>query len=188
MLLQWNQDHPAWKLLFDEIVKGNIPLDEAEMGPAEVYCNYNRTFEFELRGMEWGNTFVHRLKSLREIIARDRDRASDDLEALKISIRLHPVPLLNRKGKLQWNGSIAQRLLKQDIEAGLNKSLTPSEMYETRCGIFKQYLDLKDFCDKIHQVVRTKKYLHMLEHRAQQKLKAYVKVKPSLDEQVTTNE
>ena len=123
-------------------------MREAAISP---YCKYYQTFEFQQRGMDWGDTFVRRLRDLKKIITADRDRASDDLEALKISIRLHPVPLLNHKGKLQWNGSTAQSMLNQDIEAGVNKVLTPSQMYETQDGLYKQYLDLKGFCDKIHQ-------------------------------------
>ena len=50
--LLWNEDHPARKLLSDEIAAGSIPLEEEAMGAADVYYMYYNTFEFQMRGME----------------------------------------------------------------------------------------------------------------------------------------
>lgn len=171
---RWDQEHPARNLLFDEIKKGNIPLDENDMGPAEVFCHYHETFEFRLRGMEFGDTFVRRLRALREQIKGDRDRAEEDLSFLKTSMHNHPVPLLTHKGKFQWNRSIAHCLLKHDMEQGLHKRMTPAALWETRNGLYKLFLDLKDFRDKIYTITRMKKYLYTLEHNAEQKLRKHL--------------
>jgi len=56
--LKWNADHPARALLHKEIEAGNIPLDANQMGPAEVHFTCSHTIEFQMKGMEYGDTFT----------------------------------------------------------------------------------------------------------------------------------
>jgi len=171
----WNDDHPARKLLYDEIANGSIPLSADEMGPAEVYCNYCDTIEFQMPGMEYGETFTRRLRGLREMIAGDFDRSSRDKNALQIAMKVHPPPRLNHKGKPQWNGSLAQALLKYDISQGRHETMTVMELYnkENR-ELYRKTLSAEDFRWKIQQEVRTKKYLYTLKYRSELKLKSNI--------------
>lgn len=172
-VLKWNQEHPARRLLYDEIKAGRIPLEEKEMSAAEVYYNYYQTLEFQMRGMEYDDTFARRLKDLRTQMSRDKTRASEDEEAFKVAIKNNPVPQLNHKGKPQWNGSLAQKKLEKDMKAGKHTTMAPQELWAS-CRLYKEALDKDDFRWKIRQMTRTKKYLHTLEHDAETKLKAHL--------------
>jgi hypothetical protein len=129
---EWNRLHPAKKLLYDELATGNIPLTSKEMGPKEVYEKYSDTAAFQLKGMEYGSSFTRRLRSLRNQIKRDKNRAAEDKAALQIALKNYPVPLVNQKGEPQWNGSDAQKLLEQDMLAELHLKMMPVELHSTR--------------------------------------------------------
>lgn len=172
--LEWNQDHPARHLLYTELVEGRIPLDAEEMGPAEVYYLYSGTLEFQIKGMEYDNTFTRRLGDLRKQVKRDTGRAQDDKNALQKAINKHPVACLNHHGKPQWNGSVAQALLEYDMLHGKHTRMTPAELREERKE-YKRALSVNDFRWKIRQNVRTEKYLYTLKYDADQKLRANLK-------------
>lgn len=172
-LLKWNQDHPARKLLYDEIEAGRIPLDEEAMSAAEVYYNYYSTFEFRMRGMEYGDTFERRLGDLRQQVSRDKDRATEDEMAFKVAVANHPVPRLNHKGRPQWNGSLAQKQLEKDMADGIHKNMQPAALWASN-RLYQQALSKDDFRWKIRQMTRTEKYLYTLKHDAEAKLKAHL--------------
>lgn len=69
---KWNQTHPARALIYNELKKGNIPLDIKDMGPAEVFYNYMDTLEFRMEGMEMCDTFTRRLHELRKIVSKEQ--------------------------------------------------------------------------------------------------------------------
>ncbi len=171
--LEWNEDHPARKLLYDELVAGRIPLDPNEMGPAEVYYNYSGTIEFQIEGMDFDQTFRNRLRDLRKQVDRDKGRANEDEIALRIAFRNHPPPTHNHRGEPQWNGSAAQRLLKEDMELEKHLVMKPSELRMTR--VEYQAYSKDTFRWKIQQEIKTKKYKYTLEYRAQTKLRKHLK-------------
>ena len=175
--LPWNECHPARVLLYNELESGAIPLDEEEMGPAEVYCMYASSFEFNLRGMEYSEKFEHRLDSLRKHVKGCKGRAEDDSNALKAALRNHPPPALNQRGRPQWNGSAAQAMLEIDVAAGIHKLKKPAEMWSDN-DVYQQALTKDEFRWKIAQVVRTKKYLHTLKYKAATKLRENLKDLP----------
>ncbi|CAB9510058.1 unknown protein [Seminavis robusta] len=72
--LRWDKDHPARILLYKEIAEGRIPLDEEEMGPAEVWCTYHDTIEFQMEGMKFNSAFNRRLRKLREQVVEDKEQ------------------------------------------------------------------------------------------------------------------
>ena len=171
-LLKWNEWHPARNLLFSELEAGLIPLDIKQMGPDEVWEKYSNTAEFKLRGMKFGDTFKRRLAALRTLVNRDKKRAGEDLQELLKAIQNHPPPINNHRGEPQWNGSRAQELLKEDVEAGEHTRKLPMELWGKRPE-YKPYK--KIFKDKIYQEVKTRKYLHTLKHDAEQKLRKNLK-------------
>ncbi|CAB9521120.1 hypothetical protein SEMRO_1166_G248240.1 [Seminavis robusta] len=186
--LTWNENHPARILLYKEIAEGRIPLNEQEMGPAEVWCTYHNTLEFQMDGMEFNGNFATRLSSLRAIVKRDQGRAASDRKALEKAMKNHPVPELNHRGEPQWNGSLAQALLQQDMVEGKHETIRPSELWETRPEYKEAFSRKNDFRWKIRQEIRTKKYLYTLEYRAEEKLRKNLKkegiVLPDQDEAV----
>lgn len=170
--LPWNEEHPARLLLYDALVLGDIPLDSADMGPREVFDKYMHMREFE--GMKYGDEFTRRLRSLRKIVRRDKTRAIKDKEALAIALANHPVAELNHRGEPQWNGSKAQAMLKEEIDAGNYPLKTPEQLWNSDPE-FKKF-GLATFRWKIHQYIRTKKYKQTL------KVNAALKLGPSPDE------
>ncbi|CAB9506772.1 hypothetical protein SEMRO_278_G106580.1 [Seminavis robusta] len=184
--LTWNENHPARILLYKEIAEGRIPLDEKEMGPAEVWCTYHDTLEFQMDGVEFNDNFATRLSSLRAIVKRDQGRAANDRKALEKAMKNHPVQELNHRGEPQWNGSLAQALLQQDMAEGKHETMRPSELWEARPEYKEAFSRKDDFRWKIRQEIRTKKYLYTLEYRAEEKLRKNLKkegiVLPDQDE------
>ena len=154
----WNEEHPTRLLLYDALVLGEIPLSYTEMGPKAIYDKYSHMKEFE--GIEYDKNFTTRLLSLRQIVARDKTRATQDRDALKIAMANHPVPEYNHRGEPQWNGSKAQKRLAELIDAGEYPTHSPSELWKSD-GLFKDF-GLNTFRWKIHQYIRTKKYLQSL--------------------------
>lgn len=110
---KWDKDHPARQLLYNEIKAGRIPMDSEDMGPAEVYFNYSDTLEFQMKGMEFGPTFVRRLRDMRKIVKKELDGTS---------------------GGPEWNEAHpARKLLYDELAAGnipLDlKEMGPAEVY-----------------------------------------------------------
>ena len=169
--LEWNEDHPARKLLYEELAAGRIPLDSKDMGPAEVFYTYSGTLEFQIEGMEYGPTFTGRLLGLRKIVKRDKKRADDDKRELRIAIENHKPPSHNHRGEPQWNGSEAQALLKQDIADGKHLTMKPSELRWLEGREAYRFFENDTFRWKIRQEVRTSKYLYTLKYKADQKLR-----------------
>lgn len=169
--LPWDQHHPARKLLIDELMDGGMPLDSESMGPAEVHHKCHKTLEFQCKGMEHGNKFTNHLRSLRETVTLDKKRAKRDKKALAMALKCHPVSSLNHRGQPQWNGSVAQTLLKCDIVLGRHKACeTPSELWLSRPQ-HQAAATSDQFHWKVHQEIGTKKYLYTLKFDAEQKPK-----------------
>jgi len=176
--IAWNEEHPARKLLYDELKDGAIPIDPDAMGPQEVYNNYKGTLEFKMKGMEFGPTFTARLKRLREIVERDEGRAEKDKRALKQAMANHPLRPLNHRGQPHWNGSVAQALLQCDTSVGKLKKLDasgtlvkrdPSELRMDRIEC-QAATSVDQFRWKVPQEIRTQKYLYTLKYNAEEKL------------------
>lgn len=167
--------HPARQLLFDEMAAGRIPLTAEEMGPDEVFAIYKDSFEFQ--GMPNDATFTRRLKDLREIVDRDKDRAKDDLAALKAALTNHQkdVPAVNHRGEPQYNGSDIQKFLIQDIKDNKHVGKLPS-IFQTSRPCYSQ-LDANTFRWKLQQEIRTIKYKYTLKYRADEKLQETLRLK-----------
>ena len=178
-LLPWNESHPARILLCKELEDGRIPVDEEEMGPAEVYCLHANTLEFNLRGMECSKTFEDRLDRLRTIVDGNKKRKAADELALKKALEHHPAPPLDHRGYPQWNGSLAQALLKMDISAGVHKkkNFKPSKLWADS-EIYRQGLPKEHMRWRVRCEVRTNKCLHTLNYKADLKLRENLKDLP----------
>ena len=106
--------------------------------------------------------FSSRLSSLRKTIKERNYRADLDQEAFDNYKANNPVPAaFSHKGYIQWQGSEAQALCREDIEHGLHKSMSRMELYGSRSEYYENF-PLKEFRDKVRQEIRTAKYLHTL--------------------------
>jgi hypothetical protein len=111
--------------------------------------------------------FSSRLSSLRKTIKDANTRAEDDEEAFENYKQNHAPSSFSHKGYIQWQGSEAQELLLEDMEAGLHEQLEKKELWLSR----KEYCEnfpLRAFRDKIYQEIRTAKYLHTLKVKGKQ--------------------
>ena len=86
----------------------------------------------------------------------------------------HPRPDLNYRGEPQWDGSDAQRLLKEDMTAGKHlKYDTPSEFRDSRPEY--QTYNKKVFRGHIHQEVRLRKLYNLIEEKREEKKEEHKK-------------
>ena len=186
---EWNETHPARKLLCDELRAGRTPVDSKKMGPAEVCYRHANTLEFQMEGMEHGSTFTGRLLRLRQTVKKDKKRARKDKLALAKALKVHPPPPLNHHGRPQWNGSLAQMLPKSDMSENKHKTMTPLELCnQNNRAAHRVALSPDAFRWKIQQEVRTAKYLHTLKCRSDEKLKTALQKEGILNSSSTDEE
>ena len=94
--------------------------------------------------------YKDRIESLQEIVQRYHYWANFDDEALAKDLERHPPPARNLKGQLRWEGSDAQRYLKEDIANEKHKYVgyTPRHFRTTRpcymlidLDVFRKHID-----------------------------------------------
>jgi hypothetical protein len=154
--------HPLRKLLKEELLNYNIPLDPNDMPAQEVWDKYfnqeDTTMLFD--GMVFDKGFKTRLSSLRKQITTSLNRAAEDQLAYDIHRRNFPYEPFDAQGNRNWYGSAAEELLEEDLAQGLYPDMKPSELYATRAEY--QEFSLTVFRSHIHQCFNTAKYIHTL--------------------------
>jgi hypothetical protein len=90
-------------------------------------------------------------------------RVDDDWEAYQVYISNHELAIFSSKGHIQWQGSTAQEMLWEDMEAGKHKTMMPKELWLSREDVYVKEFPLHAFRSKLQQEIRTAKYLHTLE-------------------------
>lgn len=175
----------AKKFLKDAFKDGTISIDcTTNGGPEQVWelhCKNNPFFV----GMHCNDAFKRRLKSVCDDFKRKEKRSKDDLLAYQVYIKNHPRPTHNYRGEPQWDGSDAQKFLKDDMKQGEHlKYDRPSQFRETR----PEYLlfGKKAFRSHIHQEKRLKKLHNYLEHIKQGKEKERKQLLEKQTSQATT--
>ena len=164
----WNEQHPARTLLLEEIRENRIPIDEAEMSADEVWETYKDTLEFKVRGMAFDDDFKRRLSTMREQLARHKDRAQGDQTAFDTLLRNHPPSALDHRGRPHWNGSQAQAFLAQDLQDGVIDDFDSKRDFWSSRPAYQQF-EFNHFYKHIKQAEQTDKYLHTLQFRQQEK-------------------
>ena len=118
-------------------------------------------------GMALDDTFRTRLRTLKLHVAGGKTRAEKDAKAFELFRKYHPRAATDRRGDPFWDGSEAQQLLNLDIDNNKHKEMTPLQLYQSR-EEYRQW-KLEVFRGHIHQEKDTRKYLHTLKLRAQEK-------------------
>jgi hypothetical protein len=149
----------AKKILYDMLLDGTVPMDNT-MPLEDIYLLDEEFAKFDFA------RFRGRLNRLNAKIKELDSRADEDLEAFRTYKRNHKPSLFSHKGYVQWQGSTAQELLWDDLDAYLkDPNQKPKDLWMSR----KEYRDefpLDAFRDKIKQEIRTQKYIRTLKARA----------------------
>lgn len=120
------------------------------------------------KNMKYDDAFERRLGTVRDDYLKKLERSKIDQKAYTIAKENHPTPALNSRGEPQWNGSEAQRLLKELVAAGGQINKEPKVLWASQAE-YKVYT-LKTFRDHIYQEQRLLKFERYLEQLKQTKL------------------
>lgn len=148
--IEWKKSK-AKKLLFVDLSDGTIPLDAKDMPPQTVYLQRPEFSEIQYE------RFRTNLNDMRKNIRAKKTHAASDSVALAHDRAIHPKKPLNHRGEPRWEGSEAERLLKVDIDNGMNEGQTPSELWKSREEY--QYYPLTVFRKHVHQEVKLRKFI-----------------------------
>jgi len=147
----------AQEQLRKDLLSGRIPLhDDGTLTAKEAFMMRPEYVKSGWRLWE------ARLKSLRERILRDYDRAKADADCYVNYTKNRTPSDQSARGYPEWEGSLSQKLLAIDLnemkEQG--RHMTPQELYL----LHECHLDfpLQVFRDHIYQKIGTDKYLHTL--------------------------
>jgi hypothetical protein len=162
--IKW-KDSKARRILYKELTGGNIPKDAKDsngrfMVPL-LKDIYNMHEEYKLYDPK---KFSSRLSSLRTQYHECMMRDAMDIEAFDNYRRNHQPSLFSHHGYPEWQGSEAQRLLKIDLEAKKQDTMSKMDLWDSKPE-FYEHFPLKVFRDKINQEIRTAKYLHTIKER-----------------------
>jgi len=174
-------DNPAdpWKyskardLLEKDIKDGTV---DATMHPAQVFIMRPEFSEFDY------DFFAKRLETLQESLGELKTLAHIDARALAHDLALgmrknsKPYPL--------WQGSCAERLLKEDLDDGLDLIMKPEKLKGKRPEYDPWPLDV--FRNHIHQELRARKerpyWLGRRKHKEEEKRNAVIEKAKAADE------
>ena len=149
-VVTWNKSE-ARRLLERDLATGAIPVCGREMGTRLVYASRPEyaTYTLEL--------FTRRLASMRKTAKGQNARRVNDVAAHAHDLALRPQATHNINGVPRWEGSNAERLLKEDITAGLHTQMAPKMLFKTRVEYY-QCFTLEKFRGHIAQEVKLRKF------------------------------
>ena len=176
--IDWAQS-AAKQFLKRSFRDGTIPLNymtkDGGPGPKHVWdnhCKDNPAFKHML----YSSLFQSRLAGVKnDHFAKDK-RADLDQKAFDNFRKLHPRPMVDHNGIELWDGSEAQRLLKEDMANGKHKEGDPSDLWASK----KEYqvYELQVFRDHIYQEQRLWKLQNFLVLEGKKKQKVIKDPKP----------
>jgi hypothetical protein len=130
----------AKMLLRQDILDGKV-VDS--MKPKQVF---EMRPEYEPYGLV---KFRTNLKNLRDGIKKNHAKADSNSATLAHERRMHPPLTQTSRGYPRWDGSDAERFIKEDTDAGLTNSMKPSDLRGTRLEY--QAFPLQVFRNHIHK-------------------------------------
>ena len=146
----WHKSE-ARRLLEGDLATGRIPSDGREMGTSAVYASRPEYAVYTIK------LFTTRLASMRKTARNENPRRAADVVAHVHDRQLHTQATHNSNGVPRWEGSDAERFLKQDITAGLNTQMMPRVLYRTRAA-YHEFFTLDQFRGHIAQEVKSRKF------------------------------
>ena len=114
------------------IREGVIPVDYPENGgPRAVWDQHCENHQlFGRAGMKYDQNFSRRLNDVRKDHLSKLERAALDQASFDDFRANHPVKEFNIRGEPRWEGSAAQKQLKDDVSNQHHWGKTPKELYE----------------------------------------------------------
>ena len=176
--IKWAKSR-ARKLLYTDVKEGSVPLYAIIDGKRTT--DNKEVYKMHPEYAEWNiDSFGRRLGGLRKIITAKNVRADDDQKAFDKFVENNEVSTMSHKGYIQWQGSDAQRLLKEDIKDGVLDHYTKKnypknhrmEFWLTRPEYCHEF-PLHVFRDKMRQEIGTAKYLYTLKARGKKETYKY---------------
>jgi hypothetical protein len=132
----------ARTLLEKDLRHGVIPLDNEDMAEEVVYMQRDEFCLFPF------DQICKRLRDMRKQARDLSSRATWESAALATDQLNHPAPTHDCRGVPRWEGSAAERLLKQDMDDDLCGTMKAKELYPTRCEygefpptVFRKHVD-----------------------------------------------
>jgi hypothetical protein len=136
------------KAILAGTVTDNMSLDDIFMSFPEVAETDRKKFSGRLRG-------------LRQQITASNTAVASDEAAHAHDRALRPAPSHNYRGEPRWEGSEAQRLLKEDVASGKHRAMKPTLFYNSRVE-YTQHYTLKTIREHIYQEEKYVKYCKYL--------------------------
>lgn len=127
--------------------------------------------------MQYGSRFTSRLATVRNDHYAKASRSEIDQNAYDNFRQRHPRPTHDHKGLPLWDGSDAQRLLKEDMANGLHEKGDPIDLWVERAEY--QVYDLQVFRDHIYQEQKLWKLHNWLQLEEEKKKKVIPDKKPA---------
>jgi hypothetical protein len=111
--------------------------------------------------MKYDENFTRRLRGVLSDFQSKKKRAEQDQESYDDFRANHPEKATNHRGEPRWEGSEAQRQLKEDIANQYHWDKTPKELWEHPERTVYKDLPLTVFRDHIYQEERLIKHQNL---------------------------
>ena len=154
-------------MFYDDILADRVPSDATDengtstMQLKDIYLMHTEDTDYHY------SKFSGRVASIRTTINDRNIRKEEDEQLFAECLSNHPGSVFSHKGFIQWQGSEAQELAKEDIAENLHLTMGKKALHGFRPEHYENF-PLKDFRDKIRQEVRTAKWRHTLKVKGKQ--------------------
>ena len=151
------------EILTKMVEKGQLLPDE---WPAKRV--YNLDIEKEFRKFDFDCQFEPGLERIRGGVSERKKRVAFDQSAFENDRKIYPVQATTERGTSRWCGSVAEKALKEDVDAGRHEEMKPKELYESGPNDYGEHI-LDSFRDHIYQEARSRSSRAYWKHIMQQK-------------------
>jgi hypothetical protein len=151
----------------DDLHSGAISMDNTDKAYDLYYGMYCHTPEFIAEKVPY-EQFRDRLNYLRKTLAQKMDGIAWQVAALHHDRLITPKPTHNHRGEPVFYLTEAAALLMLDVEEGKHKTMTPSQLRESRTE-YTQF-DLAYFDRRLRQAIRKLRFINYLNDKREEKI------------------
>lgn len=144
-------------LLREDVVSGRIPMT---MPWEAVYATFFRPEYLVGEDAEDAKRlFEGRLQSARNRHTSHQSRADEEERLMLADRQRHPPPAFDFRGEPRWDGSQAQKIVKQDVDSGFYLGKKPLDYYNMRPQFKQEGFSASTIAGHVKQEEKTKKFL-----------------------------